>query len=250
MKKHKAVIVDDEKNNIQLLNHFIENYCEHVEVVGLCSSVIEAYSTISKHAENLILYLDVELGSNEDGFQLIELLKGRNDQVIIVSAYPDYAIKAFRYATADFITKPVRVSDLIEATNRAISRLSSERSNGKMSHSEVLNTNDQIAIHLYNKVVFINMSDIVGLNSNGRNTDILLVDNQKLDCIDRIGEVEQKLDSNQFFRPHKSYVVNLKHIKSILYENDVTLIEMVNEIKVPVARRKKRATYTILGLKD
>lgn len=239
MKKYNVLLLDDEDGNNKLLRHFIENYCPELKVVAECQTIQSAYREIIKHS-SLIIFLDIELGNQESGFDLIDLINKRNDQIIVVSAFSDYAIQAFRYETTDFLMKPVKISELVEAVTRAIKRMQQPK---KLNTGEAM---EQIPLQMYTRTQFVSPEAILFLESELTQTKIYMEDGGVFESSDRIGEFENQLDDGLFFRLHKSFIINVKQVNSILHEGNNSFVEMKNGAKVPIARRRKKITYTRL----
>lgn len=239
MKIYNVLILDDEEQNNKLLCHFLKTYCSNVRVIGTFTDVASAYAEIIRH-DQLILFLDIELGSHQNGFELVDLISTRHDQVIIVSAYPDYAIQAFRYQITDFLMKPIRINELVEAINRSVRNLESVES---------LSPDVQrMGFQLYNKVEFVEIDDILYFKAELTTTEIKMTHGKSLESTWRIGEIEERLNPKLFFRVHKSFIINKRMVRSIMHKGTLSFLEMVDGSLIPIARRKKKATYLELDI--
>ena len=112
----KTIIVDDEKPSCDALANYINEYCPSLEVVAKCNSVSMAYKSIQDHKPQLV-FLDIEMPRGS-GFDLLRKFKTIDFNVVFVTAFSTYAIRAFRVAATDFLLKPVKVTELIEAVNK------------------------------------------------------------------------------------------------------------------------------------
>lgn len=101
MKIFKTVLVDDEKNNLDLLNHFIKKYCKNIEVIASCLTYDEAYKTLTTAKPDLV-FLDIVL-DRDTSFDLLQELDAPDFQIIFTTAYDEYAIRAFKYNTIDYL---------------------------------------------------------------------------------------------------------------------------------------------------
>jgi two-component system, LytTR family, response regulator len=123
----KAIIIDDEKHGRENLAGILRSYCPEVELAGEAASVEEALSLIRKQTPDLV-FLDIEMpGAN--GFQLLEHLQDFSFEVIFVTAYDNYAIKAIRFSAADYILKPVNRNDLQAAVEKVVVRIREKQEN-------------------------------------------------------------------------------------------------------------------------
>jgi len=109
----RAVIIDDEKLARDVIFNYLKEYCPDVEVVAQAATVQTAYEAIIKTAPDLI-FLDIEMPDGK-GFDLLKMFDKINFRIIFVTAYSEYAIKAFRFSALDYLLKPVKIDELIEA---------------------------------------------------------------------------------------------------------------------------------------
>lgn len=239
MNQINAIILDDENSNVELLSHLLDSYCPDVTIIAKCNTLKDAYRAIRSQEDSLMLFLDIELGGSEDSFHLLDLIKDRNDQVIFVSAFPKYAVKAFRYKVLDYITKPIRISDLVEAVRLASFRLLSI-GNEKVKP-------EKVRIETYDKSILCKVDDIVYLYSENGGTVVFFNNNSSLKSVSRIGLFEERLATVDFLRVHKSYIINLNYVASIEYVGAGLSLLVGHDYKVPVSRRKKKELLILLN---
>ena len=109
----KTIIIEDEINNLKLLEHFIDKYCPEIELIASCTSKTEAVKAIQKLKPQL-LFLDVIL-EEHTAFDILEEVDYTNFNIIFVTAFEEYALKAFQYNAIDYLLKPIQIDDLIVA---------------------------------------------------------------------------------------------------------------------------------------
>lgn len=239
-----VIILEDEVINRRLLSQLVTEYIDDVVVVAECANVQDAYDEIKKH-DHVIILLDIELDAFENGFDLIKLLENRNDSIIVVSAFIEYAIKAFRLDVVDFVTKPIRISELTGAFDRV------KKKSILHSNREILTDNHDklIGVQLFNKTTFVNKEDIVLIKSDLSGTLVFMNSKMTINSIERIGQIEARLDKFSFSRIDKSNIVHLSYVSNY-YVNDGQLILEIQkgETKLVVSRRKKTATLKQLEL--
>ena len=126
----RAVIVEDEIHNLELMSHFIEQYCPKIEVVGQAQSKQQAVDVIDQQQPDL-MFLDIRL-QDETAFDVLENIQHR-DFRIFTTAYDEYAIQAFHYNTVDYLLKPIQIEELILAVTRADDRHQQIFSKGTMA---------------------------------------------------------------------------------------------------------------------
>ncbi|WP_299162892.1 LytTR family DNA-binding domain-containing protein [uncultured Tenacibaculum sp.] len=242
MEKISAVVIDDEINSVKLLIRFIKKYCPEVEVIGEAYTKKDAISLINTKQPN-ILFLDVRLDVGLS-FDLLNELTYKNAKIIFVTAYDEYAVKAFKYNAIDYILKPINIDELVVAVENAIEDIkkdiytSDEQLN--RTHDSILDTKYEfnfIAIPTIKRIDFVSIKDIIYLKSDGRYTFLHLINDKNIIATRNLGEYESTLNPSVFFRIHKSYLANLNFVTSI-FKGDGFYCEMKNGEQIPVARRR------------
>src|SRR4030043_251410 len=113
IKKLKAIIVDDEQDAVNFINSIIGEYCSSLDVVGKANNVIQGVAAIKEHDPDLV-FLDVEM-PNGTGFDLLASFPEKDFDVIFITAFNHYAIKAIKFSAVDYILKPINITEFIEA---------------------------------------------------------------------------------------------------------------------------------------
>ncbi|RMB60942.1 DNA-binding response regulator [Dokdonia sinensis] len=253
MSKLSAVLVDDEPNNIELLSHFLKKYCPRVEVIGQADTKEDAIAIIPQLEPDL-LFMDIVLDEGT-GFDVLESIDTTNMQIIFVTAFDEFAIKAFKYNAVDFVLKPVEIEALILAVNHAAERVENNQfiEEKRLSAlveamtTEKLNQ-DFIAIPTVNKIEFIKTNTITYCRSDGKYTEFHLKDKRKVVSSKNLGEYEQLLDDKVFFRIHNSYIVNLNYVQNI-NKSAGNYVELGDHISLPIAKRRQESLARFLRLK-
>ncbi|MEI7594568.1 MAG: LytTR family DNA-binding domain-containing protein [Bacteroidota bacterium] len=239
MRRYKAIIVDDEKNLQEVLILLLKNNCPQIDVLDTASSALEGIKKINIHKPDIV-FLDVEM-PHGTGFDLLEGLTQRSFDVIFISAYGHYAVKAFKYSAMDYILKPVDIDDLINAVNRVISNHNNNKKNEQYEIlKEYMNTgkSNLVAIPTNESIEFVNPNDIIRVEGDGNYVAIYLDNGNKMYVSKIIKDIEELLPVNMFYRPHKSHLINLKKVKRYIM-NDGGSLEMNDGSIVPLARRQK-----------
>lgn len=252
MKKINAVIIDDEISNIVLLESLLKKYCPLISIAGEANSKQDAIQLINNIKPKLI-FMDIMLDEGT-GFDVLEEVNHKESKVIFVSSHNEYAIKAFKYSAIDYVLKPIEVEDLILAVNKAYEDVDNnaytineqiEMINKSIDTKEPLNF---IAIPSIDKIEFVKIENIIYLQSDGRYTIFFLKEGKKIVASRNLGEYENIIDKNLFFRIHNSYMVNLKHVVSI-NKRDGVYCEMINRISLPIAKRRQDSLNRFLKIK-
>jgi len=240
-----AVLLDDEVESLELLNHFISDYCQNIQVLAMCDNFKDGFQKITTLKPDIV-FLDIVLGPLEDSFQLLELISDQNIKVIFITAHEDFAAKAFRFSAIDYLLKPIKISQLVSAVEKAVHVLNIERNLlttaqiAKQPEVKVMpRIGQEIQIQTKGKQVFCNIQDILYFEAFGQITYIFLQNGTKIESNKTLGVIEEGLDKNLFMRIHKSFTVNVQFVTAIISKNG-SFVELSNSIKVPLSRRKKK----------
>ncbi len=215
----KALLIDDEINNLENLAFLLENDCEGIVVVGKVTSASLASEILSKK-EIDIIFLDIQM-PKINGFQFLETLGNHNYKIIFITAYNEYAIKAIKAGAYDYILKPIDLVELQTAINKLQVTVSIEEKGKKEQVAiqrivEQLNPKQypkRLGLHQLGSICFVEVEQIISLEADSNYTIIHLSNMQKMVFSKTLKDFEEQLDPKQFARIHKSYIVNLQHVK-------------------------------------
>ncbi len=237
MKKIRAIIVDDEVDCVNLLKFEIAQNCPQVEVIATFNSSAKALSEIPDLEPDLV-FLDIEM-PKLNGFQLLIELMPVSFKVIFVTAYNQFALKAFRFNALDYLLKPFDVNDLIDAIQK-VQKINNPTSQQIESvYKDVKGaTISKIAIPNQHGVSFIEVNEIEFAEASNNYTKLNLVNKQQHLLTKTLKDVQDVLEEMHFLRVHRQYIVNLNHIKQF-YKGENMYIVMNNGEKIPVARSQK-----------
>jgi len=215
----RALLVDDEQNNLDNLEFMLKHDCEGVMVVGKAHNAVEAREWLSKNTID-ILFLDINM-PGETGFDLLKSLPNHNFKVIFVTAYSEYSLQAIKASAVDYLLKPVNIEDLQFALERVkkmfTSTLAIEQSQ-QLLHQLLQTANynvvpKKIALPQLGGINYIDVETISSLEADGNYTIIHKTDIQKLVISKSLKEFDELLDPSIFVRIHKSYIVNIHYVK-------------------------------------
>lgn len=236
----RAVIIDDEQKAIKSIELIVKEYCKNITIVGEASSAAEGMQVIKDVKPDLV-FLDVEMPGGT-GFEMLDKIEERSFDVIFVTAYNHYAIKAIKFSAVDYILKPIDIYEFISAVNR----IEEKRSKGQTMEPQfdVLLENiksekpTKLAIPITEGVEFVEPKDILYINADRSYSQIILVNGKKMLISKSLMEFQELLNDFDFFRTHKSHLINLNHVKKFI-RTDGGYVEMTNGDKVMISRRKK-----------
>lgn len=242
----KSIIVDDEFNAIKNLKWEIERFCADVKILDTFTDPLEAISAINYLKPDCV-FLDIEM-PEMDGFEMLNTLKYRSFDLIITSAYDNYAIKAFRQHAIDYLLKPVDSDDLIEAierirTNKQKNVLGSELKGLFEEWRE--EGEKRLALPMSGKTLYVDRDDILYCKSDGNYTEVYFVNGTKEVLSKRLKDLEDMLEHG-FFRVHNSYLIRLNAIKEFVNQDGQYLV-LCDGTNVPVSRSKKSGLLQILN---
>lgn len=224
----KAIVIDDEKPSREALSTYIRDYCPEVEIVAECDSVKIAYKAITELNPHLI-FLDIEM-PNGNGFDLIKLFKNPPFKVIFVTAYSDYAIRAFRFAATDYLLKPVKVDELVEAVNKVVQELNDKQSNQNI---QVLMENvaspkeeiQQLVVPDNKGFTVIKLADLIMCEADGYCTHFYLKGKRKITSTKNMKHFEELFANKQIIRVHRSFLISLSKITGYTKQGEIRLEE-------------------------
>lgn len=237
----RAVIVEDEKHSRETLNNLLSEFCSNIEVVGLADSVSEAIEVINNQKPDVI-FLDIELQSGT-GFDVLNKIAHLNFKVIFTTAFEQYAIKAVKFSSLDYLLKPIDVEELQHAVEKARKAKDREVYRKKL---ETLFSNlkqqqpnlEKICLSTTDGFEFIDVSDIIYCKAEGSYTNFILKDSSSILVSKHLKEYENLLKDLNFMRVHNSFLINLKEVKKYI-KSDGGYILMNNNDTVSVSRNKK-----------
>jgi len=236
---YPALIIDDEKNGRENLAGLITLYCPQLKIVAEAASVDEAILKISEFQPRLI-FLDIEMpGGN--GFKLLEHFKTFPFEVIFVTAYDNFAIKAIRFSASDYILKPINLNELIAAVEKASEHIAQQTENERIRqlYQNTLHpANARIGVPVSDRIEFVEVRTIIRCQGESNYTHLYFTGKKPLLVAKSLVEFEELLADHGFIRVHKSHLVNLNHVTSISKNDGGTLI-LSNGDSVLISRRRK-----------
>ena len=175
------------------------------------------------------------------GFDLFQYFSAPDFEVVFTTAHEKYALKAIKSSCYDFLLKPIVIQELVSV----VSKLEKEKSKAGPGNVNVLLDNIKSKDHQIHKMaipssdgyVFINVDEIISLEADGKYTKITTNTGVNSLSTKNIGEFEEMLDQSTFFRTHKSWIINLNHVKKFMKAD--SRVVMSNDIIADVSTRKK-----------
>ncbi|OQY91919.1 MAG: DNA-binding response regulator [Sphingobacteriales bacterium UTBCD1] len=238
----KAILIDDEANNISNLSGLLQKYCKEVFVVGTALNADDGINLINDLRPDLV-FLDIQM-PGKNGLEMLKSLSSYNFEIIFVTAYGEYAIQAIKFAAIDYLLKPINTEELIMAVKRAADKSTQKRQNIQLENLiELLQKNQtrsehKIALSGLKETRFVRTIDVIRCESSNSYTIFFLVNAEKITVSKSISEFEKILNEYDFIRCHQCHLVNKKFVtRWIKTDGDYLLLE--DKTMIPISRQKK-----------
>lgn len=234
----KALIIDDEANNREKLRNLIVKNCPNIEIAGEANGVRSGITAIRDKNPDLV-FLDIRMDDGT-GFDLLNRFDTIDFKLIFVTAYEEFALKAFRFSAVDYLLKPVDPDELIDAVKKAVSQLLQEHKKQLDILSESIQSGrfKKITLRDANNIHIINIGDIIHCDSDSNYVRFAILNESEIIVSRQLKEYEELLADYGFFRVHKSYLINMAHAKRF-EKADGGFVVMSDESRIPVASRKR-----------
>ena len=247
MKEVTAIIVDDERRARDVLNKLLERNCPIVNVVAMCVDVLSAVEKI-KALKPDVVFLDVEMPVYA-GYELVNFFNEINFEIIFVTAFDQYAIKAFELSAIDYLVKPIERLRLVDAVERVSKKVNIIES--KVQYEQLLNSIKEkefrkiVIPELGNKRI-VEINTIIAIEAEGSYCKIHLLNNKSFVISKNLKYFEERLgDSKSFFRTHRGWLVNINHIETI-NKTELTL-KLCNNLVAKISRNMVSSFEKYIG---
>lgn len=243
-----TIIIDDEIKSRETINELLRIYCDNVEVVAQAGDVKSGILAIRKYNPDLVL-LDIRMPDGT-GFDLLRQLPGLESKVVFITAYEEYAIKAFKFSALDYVLKPIDPDELKAAIEKADMYIEKENISDRIStffqhyDNETPTQKKQIALRNAESIYRVAIDDIVSYEADKNYTLFHLNNGEKILVSHSMKEYDDLLLNMSFMRLHQSYTINLKHLKR--FDKDSSEVVMSDNSKIPVSHRRKEELMRIL----
>lgn len=245
----KAVLIDDDQSNLSSLSEKIFRHCKQVQIIDCCDTPEEGIRSIDELKPDLV-FLDIEM-PQMNGFVMLQQLTYKNFELIFVTAYDHYAIKAIRSCALDYLVKPVEIEEL----KRAVAKAEEKKKQQQQSTSSQL---DLLIGHLQKKqtklltiptsdgLQFVSIENIIYLEASDNYSNIYLSTEQKFLVSRTLKDFEELLPPDIFIRIHHSIIVNKFYVDKYI-RGDGGQVVMRNGSVLDVSKRKKPDFLRAIG---
>lgn len=245
----KALIIDDEQKARKLLQVLIDENCPQIAEIETAENLPNGIKLIHSFKPDIV-FLDIEM-PGYSGLQILDFFTPEqiNFEIIFTTAYSDYAIRAFDLNAIDYLLKPLRDEQVANAVNKAVNQLGKSKVSERLEELKntfKASTVTKIGLPVSNGVLFVEFDDVIMLEADRMYTKVctkndgdLLVSKPMKFFIDILS------DTSGFYRPHRSFLINLKHIKQYVNQDGGYII-MDNQKTVSISRDKKDEFFEVL----
>ncbi|HMQ69961.1 MAG TPA: response regulator [Ignavibacteria bacterium] len=223
----KGLIVDDELSGRENLKSLIENYCSEIEIIGTASSAAEAKNMLNYITPDVI-FLDINMPVL-DGFDFLESIDSSRFMIVFVTAHDEYAIRAIKARAIDYLLKPIDIKELQQSVKKLVQNLLNVIPSALQS--------PKVIVPVTHGFKVMNADEIIRFEAEDCYTHIFSIGQYKITVSKTLKEFEDKVPGNNFFRVHRSHIINLNHIRDFT-KLDGGYITMSDGIKIQVSRRK------------
>ena len=244
----RCVIVEDEEIARKVLKSLLAQYCQDVMVCAEADDVVSGKAMIEAFRPDLV-FLDIEMPGGS-GFKLLSSIDNIDFEVVFITAYEQFAIKAIRHDALDYILKPIDPKELVAAVEKV--KAAKYKKTLKKQYDNILKNIDpeqlvvrKISISTTDKIHLIDVDNIIRCESDNYYTIIFFKDGTNLMVSKTLKDMEQRLEEYDFVRTHKSHLVNMRCIQNFI--KDEMMVLMTDGTKVPVSKRKKEKILEVIN---
>lgn len=238
----KAIIIEDEEASRDTLANYLAKYCTNVQVVAQAENINQGKEAIAAFNPDIV-FLDVEMPYG-NGFDLLEQLDAIDFELIFVTAFSNYALKALNMSASYYLLKPIDIEELISSVQKVTTNIEQK---GEVHSAQILKTNLQVDEQRLKRIVLPEMEgfevaqlkDIVYCKANDNLTDFVFTDGRKKTICKTLKHFEEVLSDSGFFRIHKSYLLNMEHVKGYK-RGKGGYAELSNGDELEIAVRRKQ----------
>ena len=246
----KVIIIDDEARSRKSIANLLKLSPVEIELVAEAEDVQTGFEAIQKHKPELVL-LDINMPDGS-GFDLLKKFDQINFKIIFITAYDEFAVRAFDFSAIDYILKPVDPAKLMEALSKVHHVVEQENISLRLNalYANLENNspeNKKLILKTAENIYLVNTSDIIRCESDGGYTRFYLIDGKEIMVSKNMKDFDEMLNGFGFYRIHQSHLVNIKYIDHYSKAEGGAVV-MKDNSTLPVARRKKDSFLKLLEM--
>jgi len=239
----RCVLVDDESDSLEVMEMLLKTYCPQVKIEAVCNNAEQGIDAINLYRPDVV-FLDIEM-PNMNGFDMLGKFDKLFFDLVFVTAYHQFAIKAFRYSALNYLLKPVDADELVETIRRVEKNRSAPlKEQMELLLQRVSNTATQaiarIALTTSYGMLFVETKDIIYCESDNNYTSVKMTGGKRILVSKTMKEIDETLSGPDFYRVHNSFLINLSHIQKFV-RGEGGYVVMDDGTTVSISRTKKQA---------
>lgn len=239
----KALLIDDERLARQELRNLLAPFPE-IQIVGEANNAETAKESI-KQLKPDVIFLDIQM-PGKNGFELLEEISGL-PEVVFVTAYDEYAIRAFEVNALDYLLKPIQPARLAETVKKILNKDASASPEIK-EQTQPLNDGDQVFVKDGDKCWFVKLADVRLFESEGNYVRVYFDKNRPL-ILRSLNNLDERLNNRTFFRASRKHIINLKWVESIEnWFNGGLMVKLQGGEQVEISRRQAAKLKDMMSL--
>jgi two-component system, LytTR family, response regulator len=244
--KIRTIIIEDEHKSMLTLETLLERYCPEISLIGT-GNCVEAGIKVIEELKPELVFLDIAMPDG-DAFDLLNRLDKVDFEIIFITAYNDFALKAFEFSALHYLLKPINYRELEDAVQRfmKIRPVSNIQPRLDILHRSMKNNFDKISLPSNDGLRIVEIQDIVRLEAAGNYATVFMSSGESIIVTKTLNQFEEILAGLTFVRIHNTHLINLQHVKRYQRGQGGT-VTMQSGIVLTVARSRK--TEFVDGLK-
>ena len=239
----KALIVDDEEDSRVSLRTYLNHFCDFVDIVGEADGVESGLEAIKTHKPDLV-FLDVRL-SPGSGFDILQEVSEIDFEVIFITAYDEYAVKAIRFSALDYLLKPVDIDELVQAVQKVYDK--QKESSQDTLRYDIFKENLNAINEQYGRIVLptlegfmvVEVKSIIRCEADRNYTHFLFEGGKKVVIPRTLKVYDELLENLGFFRVHQSHLVNLQQVSEYRRRKKGGIAILKDRTEIPVSESRK-----------
>ncbi|WP_276480331.1 LytR/AlgR family response regulator transcription factor [Paraflavitalea pollutisoli] len=245
----RAVVIDDERNNIDNLSILLKKLFPDLEIVGVATNGMDGEKLILQGKPDIV-FLDIQM-PQKNGFELLTSLPDHHFELIFVTGFDQFGIQAVKFSAIDYLLKPIKEDELKKAVEKAIGRILEKKQNRQLENLLALlqhqhqKEEHRIALPSARETRFVRTQEIVRCESSNNYTTFYLQHGEVIVTSKPIFEYEEVLQGYGFIRCHQTHLVNKRFIKSLIKQDGGYLL-LENGSKIPISKLKKEQVKRML----
>lgn len=243
-----AILIDDEKDALEMLEWQLKQYCPMVTVMALCQSADEGIAAIKAKKPQLI-FLDIEM-PHKSGFELIKAFADPSFDIIFTTAYNQFALQAFKVAALDYLLKPIDAEDLQKTIRRFEKRQTGQDLKQQLEvlikeYNPLKITTQRVALPTAEGIIFIDPQEITRAEASANYCTVFFTDHTKVLLAKTLKYIEELLKTHSFIRIHQTHLVNINYI-AMYSKIDGGMLVMKDKSRLPISRQRREDIVRLL----